>query len=74
MKREAPSELRDSYSEVEERPAKVRRRESSSTTPGSLKWEQDQSKPQQPLSPFSPDFNSRVSYDGCFTTVISLTG
>ncbi|KAH8691939.1 hypothetical protein BGW36DRAFT_431182 [Talaromyces proteolyticus] len=54
MKREAPSELHDSYNDGKERPAKVRRRESSCS-----KREHKQSNPQQLLSPASPDFDGR---------------
>ena len=70
MKRAASPGLCDSYSDGDERPAKVPRRESSSTVPGSLRGQQERIKPQPPPSPFSPDFDSRVSCENCFAVVM----
>jgi hypothetical protein len=73
MKRKARSDLRDCNSDGDERPAKARRRESPSTNPELLKREHDHNTAHQPLSPFSPDHDSKVSLDSCLAIAISLT-
>ncbi|KAJ5559382.1 hypothetical protein N7513_001781 [Penicillium frequentans] len=59
MKREAPSELHGCNSDGDVRPAKARRRGSPSTNPELGEKEHEHSKAQQPLSPFSPDCDSK---------------
>jgi len=72
MKREAPSDLHGN-SDGDERPAKAPRQESPSTNPELLKREHDHSKAQQPLSPFSPGCDSKVSLDARLAIAILLT-
>jgi hypothetical protein len=68
MKRTQSPGLCDS--DGDERPAKVRRRESLSTPPGTLKREQEERiKAQQPPLPFSPDSDSGVSCDYSLTAL-----
>ncbi|KAJ5938474.1 hypothetical protein N7466_001608 [Penicillium verhagenii] len=59
MKRETPSDLHGCNSVGDVRPAKARRRESPSTNPELWKKEHEHSKAQQPLSPFSPECDSK---------------
>ncbi|KAJ5340367.1 hypothetical protein N7541_009491 [Penicillium brevicompactum] len=73
MKREAPSELHGYNSDGDVRLAKARRRESPSTNPELWKKEHEHSKAQQPLSPFSPDCDSKVCFDPQSAIFITLT-
>ncbi|KAI2707452.1 hypothetical protein CBS147333_9340 [Penicillium roqueforti] len=59
MKREALSELHGYNSDGDVRLAKARQRESPITNPELWKKEHKHSKAQQPLSPFSPDYDSK---------------
>ncbi|KAJ5543890.1 hypothetical protein N7494_005169 [Penicillium frequentans] len=73
MKREAPSELHGCNSDGDVRPAKARRRGSPSTNPELWEKEHEHSKAQQPLSPFSPNCDSKVCFDPQLAIIITLT-
>ncbi|KAJ5752786.1 hypothetical protein N7520_009703 [Penicillium odoratum] len=73
MKREVPSELHGCNSDGDVRPAKARRHESPGTNPELWKKEHEHSKAQQPLSPFSPDCDSKVCVDPQLAILITLT-